>query len=578
MKLLAKYLKPYMVFALASPLLMAGEVVMDLMQPTLMARIVDVGIATLDMHVILRTGGLMVLLSLFGACGGIGGAVTASIAAGRMAEDLRTSVFDKVMGFSYQNIDSLQTGSIITRLTNDVTQVENTVRMLLRIMVRAPLMVVGSLVMAIILSPPLGLVLLAAAPLIIVVFVLIIRKAYPLYMKVQERMDRLNTRVFENLAGIRLVKSFVRRAEEERRFGEDNSAFAETSVRAGRVTALVHPSTQIILYLAVATVLWIGGVRVVGNQMPIGRVVAVVNYLMQMLNSLIMVSHLIMQLSRSQASITRITEILASESEIVEPLAPDPPSEEKKGRGSLSFTNVTFGYGGPESEPVLKDISFEVSPGEKIAILGETGSGKSSLVHLIPRLYDVGTGAVSVNGIDVRCWPTLVLRKKIGMAAQQAVLFSGSFESNIGFGCDISPDYHHAASVADISGFIESMPEAYGTDLNQRGLNLSGGQKQRVSIARALAMDPEILILDDATSAVDLTSEARILTALDEHKEQTVIIVAQRIATAMRADRIVLLDSGRVAASGTHAELMDSSPLYREIYESQLGNPEAIDV
>jgi ATP-binding cassette, subfamily B, multidrug efflux pump len=578
MKLLVKYLKPYLVFAFAAPLLMLGEVFTDLMQPTLMARIVDVGIAELDMNIILRTGGLMILLSLVGSFGGVGGTVTASIASGRMAEDLRKSVFEKVMGFSYQNIDSLQTGRIITRLTNDVTQVENTVMMMLRIMVRVPLMVIGSLVMAIILSPPLGMVLLGAAPLIVIVFVLVIRRVYPLFLKVQERMDRLNTRVFENLAGVRLVKSFVRRGEEERRFGEENDAFAETSVRAGRVSALVHPSTQIILYLAVATVLWIGGVRVVAGQIPIGRVVAVVNYLMQMLGSLIMVSHLIMQLSRAQASFSRIQEILACDSEIEEPTNQRPTTDAPAHVGTISFDNVTFSYDGAKSEPVLQNVSFYISRGEKIAVLGETGSGKTSLIHLIPRLYDVDSGAITVNGIDVREWPSDRLRQRIGVAPQQVVLFSGSIESNIEFGCDGSQNTTHAAAIADISGFIDSLPDRYQTDINQRGLNLSGGQKQRVSIARALATKPEILILDDATSAVDLTTEARILAALEDHEEQTVVIVAQRIATAMKADRIILLDSGCVSAIGAHTELMKSSTLYREIYESQLGNPEGIDV
>lgn len=582
MKLLLKFVRPYWALAIAAPLLMLSEVFMDLMQPTLMARIVDVGIAQLDLSVVLRTGILMVGLAVVGAVGGVGCTIAATNVSARFAEDLRGTLFERVLSFSYTNINALETGSIVTRLTNDVTQVENTVQMLLRIMVRAPLMVIGSLAMAVVLSPSLSVVFVMSAPLIVVVFLIIVRRAYPLFIKVQEKMDGLNTRVYESLSGVRLVRSFVRQNEEQRRFDVANDGFATTSIRAGRVTATVHPLSQIILYLAIAAVLWLGGVRVSAGSLEIGKVIAVVSYLMQMLWSLIMVSNLIMQLSRAQASITRIGEILERKSELVEPdevetdsIAPDSATP------VLEFRNVTFTYDGEDAEPALHDVSFSVRRGEMIAILGETGSGKSSLVHLIPRLYDVDAGSILVDGSDVRSWEIDRLRRFVGFAPQDVTLFSGSITENLGFGMD-QPEMEtvkRAAATADIARFIDTLEEGYETDINQRGLNLSGGQKQRISIARALATDPLILILDDATSAVDTATEGRILSELSSVSSlRTTLIVAQRITTAMRADRIVLLDGGTISAVGTHEDLLETSRLYQEIFESQLGNPEAIDV
>lgn len=618
MNLILNYLRAYWGLALLAPLLMLGEVAMDLMQPTLMSRIVDVGIARLDITVVSRTGLFMLLAAAAGLAGGVGCGVTASMAAAGVARDLRRDLYRKVLSFSHANVDEIDTGNIITRLTNDVTQVENMTRMLLRIMVRAPLQVVGSIIMAVIISPSLSLLVLILVPILIALFWGIIRRAYPLFSAVQERLDGVNVRVQESLSGIRLVKSFVHTDFEKERFGVANDGFMQQHVRAARVVALIHPSTQTVMYLGIAAVLWFGGVQVQSGGLPIGRVLAFLSYLTQLLFALIMTSNLLMQLSRAQASIERIREILNAVPAIdgwdersissvaegrgkpsgrsaVEAADGWEPARDTRIRGAIEFRGVDFQY---DTEPVLVDVSFRIEPGEIVVVMGETGSGKSTLVSLIPRLYDVTGGRVLIDGVDVREYDLDVLRAAIGMAPQEVVLFSGSIRENIVYGLPAcsgeiqssggdaaggdadrvagDAEVHNvavrAARAAAIAPFIDSLPGGYDTDVRRGGVNLSGGQKQRLSIARAVAPSPPIRIFDDATSAVDLATELDILEALaSEAAKPTTVVVAQRITTAMRADRVIVLDEGRVSGVGTHDELMEGNRIYREIYQSQFG-------
>ncbi len=568
---LAKYLKPYWRWAALAPLLMLLEVTMDLMQPRLIQHIVDEGIARLDMPLVIQTGLLMMGLALIGAVGGITNGVCAVQAVQAFGADLRESLFRKVQTFSFGNLDDLETGQLITRLTNDVTQVQNAIQMMLRILVRAPLLLVGSLVMAIITSPQLAFLPLVLMPVELAVIVWIVNKATPMYTLVQERLDALNEVMQENLAGVRVVKAFARAQHEQTRFGAANDDLMERSLHVARTVALTMPYMMLSMNLGVAAVLWFGGVLVTQGAMEVGQIIAFVNYLMTTLFSLMMVSGLVMQVARAAASAERIQEVLESEPQVqnrsgaLRDFAP---------QGRVAFENVTFGYDGNGSDVVLKDVSFAAEPGQTVALLGPTGVGKSSLVHLIPRFYDVTGGRVTMDGVDVRDVDQDSLRRTIGIALQETVLFSGTIRDNIRYG---RPDATEeevvaAAKAAQAHDFILSFPEGYDTVLGQRGVNLSGGQKQRIAIARAILLKPAVLILDDSTSAVDVETETKIETALEDTlNHHTRFIIAQRISTVLEADKILVLDEGRIAAEGTHAELLAFSPIYREIYESQLG-------
>ncbi len=568
---LAKFLKPYWKWATLAPLLMILEVAMDLMQPRLIQRIVDEGIAQLDMSIVIHTGLLMVGLAFVGAMGGLGCTVFATLAAQGFGADLRRALFGQVQSFSFGNLDDLETGQLITRLTNDVTQVQQVVTMLLRIMVRAPFMLLGSLLMAILTSPRLALLLLILIPGVLGMLMWVIGKATSLFGQVQRQLDRLNTVMQENLAGVRVVKAFVRAQHEIRRFQAANEALMGWTIRAARAVAVAMPFMMLTVNLGVVGALWLGGLQVTHGTMQLGQVIAFVNYLMRTLMSLMMVSMLVMMTARAQASAERIQEVLATGSAIED--RPDALTAFAP-RGRVAFEGVTFSYAGEDHEPVLRDINFVAEPGQTVAILGATGSGKSSLVHLIPRFYDVTAGRVTIDGVDVRDIQQEVLRRNIGIALQESVLFSGTIRDNIRYGRPEATDEEviAAAKVAQAHEFISEFPDGYDTMLGQRGVNLSGGQKQRIAIARALLIQPAVLILDDSTSAVDVETEARIQEALeDAMKGCTRFVVAQRISTVLTADKILVLDNGRIVAEGTHSELLASSPIYREIYESQLG-------
>ncbi len=566
------FIKPYRIWAVLAPLFMLLEVAMDLMQPRMVQRIVDEGITPLNLDIVINTGVWMLILALIGAVGGVACGVCAETAAIGFGADLREALFRKVQTFSFGNLDDLDTGQLVTRLTNDVTQVQEAVVMMLRILVRSPLLLVGSLIMAVVTSPRLAFIPLLLLPLELAAVVWIVRRATPLFTLVQERLDGLNTVMQENLAGVRVVKAFVRARREIERFGKANTSLTNQTVGAARLVAVMPAFMMLTLNLGIIAVLWFGGIQVNSGQMQVGQIIAFVNYLSTTLFSLMMVSQLVIQLARAEASGKRIVEVLESVPDVRNPAH---SVQSWQAGGQVTFENVSFRYNGKQSDPVLKDIHFSVQPGETVAILGTTGAGKTSLVNLIPRFYDVSAGQVRIDGVDVRDLDQETLRRKIGVVLQDVVLFSGSVRDNIRYGCPEASDEEMAAAAraAQAHDFILSFPDGYDTQIGQRGVNLSGGQKQRIAIARALLLKPAILIFDDSTSAVDVETEVKIQDALETMMQNTTrFVIAQRISTVLNADRILVLDDGQIAAQGNHRSLLAESPIYREIYESQLGN------
>ena len=585
---LFKFLKPYRRWATLAPLLMVLEVAMDLMQPKMIQRIVDQGIARLDMAVVANTGLLMAGLAFIGAIGGVGCTVFSMLASQGFGTDLRGTLFRKVQSLSFGNLDRLETGQLITRLTNDVTQVQEVVSMMLRIMVRAPLMLIGSLILAIVTSPRLAFILVVLGPLVLAVLAWAINRAYPLFGTVQRKLDDLNTVMQENLAGVRVVKAFVRAEHEKHRFGAVNDSLMARTIHAARTVAVTAPATMLALNLGVVGAIWFGGLQVTYGGMKVGELIAFVNYLMRTLMSLTFVSMLVMRFARAEASADRIQEVLDSAPEVqdrADALRVFAP------QGQVAFENVTFSYDRDGRDPVLKGISFSAEPGQTVAILGATGAGKSSLIHLIPRFYDATGGRITMDGVDVRDVSEATLRHNVGVALQESVLFSGTIRDNIRYGRPDASDEEvvAAAKAAQAHDFIRQFPDGYDTVLGQRGVNLSGGQKQRIAIARALLTRPAVLILDDSTSSVDVETETRIQDALEglmreranpsaesilstRAEVRTCFVIAQRISTVLNADKILVLDDGQIVAEGTHSELLASSPIYREIYESQLGD------
>ena len=569
---LTSFLKPYWRWIALAPLLMILEVTMNLMQPRLIQTIVDEGIAQLNLSLVLHTGLLMVILTVIGAVGGMSNGIFAEMTVQGFSADLRQFLFRKVQTFSFGNLDELDTGQLITRLTNDVTQVQEAILMILRMLVRAPLLLIGSLIMAIVTSPQLAFLPLVLMPVELVAVLWVINRATPMYTVVQQRLDSLNEVMQENLAGVRVVKAFVRANHEEGRFKRANEALTDQSVKAARTVAIMPSFMMMTMNLGIISVLWFGGVQVTQGNMHIGQIIAFVNYLMTTLFSLMMVSQMVIQLARAEASAKRIQEVIDKAPEVQ-----DKPGarQDLPERGRVAFENVGFSYHGDGCDPVLKGVSFCAEPGQTVALLGTTGAGKSSLVNLIPRFYDTTSGRVTIDGVDVRDLDQETLRRKVGMALQETVLFSGTIGDNIRYG---KPDASQAeveaaARAAQAHDFILGLPDGYETQVGQRGVNLSGGQKQRIAIARALLIKPAILILDDSTSAVDVETEARIQAALDQlTRHSTSFVIAQRISTVLAADKIIVLDNGQIVAEGTHRQLLASSPIYREIYDSQLGN------
>lgn len=573
MKTIIEYLKRYWVFALAAPLLMMVEVVMDLMLPAIMAKIVDEGIANQDLQMVLLLGVRMIIVTILAFIGGGGCAITSSYASTGLGADLRADLFSKVQSLSNKNLDELETGNIITRLTNDVTQIEDVSRMMLRIMVRAPLQIIGSLAMAIYISKELSILFVIFVPILVVLMSIVIKKAYPLFYMVQSKLDRLNTRLQENLAGKRVVKAFVREEFEEEKFKEANEDLTQNSIKATRTVSFMNPAMQVLLNGAIIAALWIGADLIDFGLLKIGALIAFLSYLRQLLFSLMMVSNLLMRFSRAQASSTRIQEILNAIPDVTECNNPIVP---KAIQGRIEFKDVSFSYT-HNGEPVLKNITFTMIPGETTAVIGATGSGKSSLAGLIPRYYNIDSGEILIDGVNIDDIEIESLRKNIAIVPQQTILFSGTVQENILY--HYNKGTHNrlkdlmklSATSANIEGFIEGLPKGYETNINQKGVNFSGGQKQRIAIARALAKNAPITIFDDATSAVDMATERQIRNSLEKHnKNTTTLIIAQRISSVMEADKIIILDDGNISGIGTHVELLRENPIYQEIYYSQI--------
>ncbi|MBN2980808.1 ABC transporter ATP-binding protein [Cohnella algarum] len=593
MKWMFSYLKPYRAAVVLAPLLMILEVCMDLMQPRLMAGIVNDGILKGNLEHVWQTGGWMLAAAAAGLIGGAGCTYYSVRASMGFATDLRDALFQKSQTFTFRNLDRFTSGSLITRLTGDVVQVQNLVQIILRMLIRSLFLFLGSIVMALAISPSLSLLLAAAVPVLFAFLYVLLRLSVPLYRDVQKKLDRVNTVLQENLAGIRVVKAFVRERFENSRFRKANEEHYGMSVRAGRLLAVNMPFMTLALNLCIVAALWLGGAQTWEGGLEVGSLAAFLTYTTQALMSMLSLGNTLVNISRAKASAERIDEVLRTVPDMAEPEADrsrSAESEEKAGAaaspvsngprpirvapGRIEFDNVVFRYQASEGEPELQGICLTIEPGQTVGILGSTGSGKSTLVSLLPRLYDPTEGRVLIGGVDVRDIPSDRLRQEVGIVLQQAILFSGTIRDNIRFGRPdaAQEEVEAAARAAEAHDFICSFPEGYDTVIGQKGVNLSGGQKQRISIARALLAEPGILILDDSTSAVDLATEARIRRALSERlRGCTRLIIAQRVTSVMEADKIVVLEDGKIAAEGTHEQLLAGSAIYRDIYESQTG-------
>lgn len=569
---LLRFVKPYGRQAAFSLVMLVAMVALDLSIPRLVERVIDVGIKGGDMGVVLWTSALMLLFSLLSMVVAVLNS-NSSIRVGEgVARDLREAIFAKIQAFSYGNLDRFSTGKLMVRLASDASAAQRLVQVSLRIGTRAPLSMIGAIVLMFATSPALAW---AMVPLLLLTAALIAffsLRMEPLFREVQRRLDRLNTVLQENIAGARLIKAFVRAGREKERFERANEDLTEGTARVMQFNSSMTPALTIFINIGMALVIWLGGVQATKGELSLGQIVAFTNYLLATMNPLIMMTQLANTWANGIASTKRINEVLDAESAVL----PSPaPRRLPRGKGAaVSFRGVGFGYKGGSEGAVLEGVSLEAEPGQTVAILGATGSGKTSLVNLIPRFYDVDSGSVSIDGVDVRDAEEGELLDRIGIAPQEAVLFSGSVRDNLRYGRPGAGEEElvAAARAAEAHDFILRLPKGYDTRIEERGVNLSGGQKQRIAIARAIVMKPEILILDDSTSAVDVETETRIQAALAVYLAGcTVFVVAQRISTVLNADKIVVLDEGRVVAEGRHAELLKRSGVYREIYDSQLG-------
>lgn len=578
-----RYLKPYWLFALLCPLAMILEVSMDLLQPTLMSDIVDNGIlgnaaADENLRYVLITGLKMLVFSLIGCFGGIASAEFGTAAAQKMGNDLRKDAFAKVMHMSFQQTDKFTTGSLVTRLTNDITAIQEFVAMSLRMFVRTGMQFIGGIAVILTLNVNFGIVLVISLPVQLIAVAIIMKKASPLFSIVQSRLDKVNSVVQENVSGARVVKAFTREEYEINRFDNANTDLMTTNLKVQKLLATLNPILMIIMNASVIAIIMIGGFQVEAKAMQVGEVMAAVTYITQILMSVMMVGMMFQQVSRSAASMKRVNEVLSTN-----PVISDGhKSADSDNSGTVEFRNVGFSYPGSSGKPVLSGIDLKAEKGQMLAILGSTGCGKTSLVNLVPRFYDATEGDVLVDGVNVKDYDVATLRSKIGVVLQKSELFSGTVAENIRWGCETATDEEvkTAAKIAQAEEFIDGFNDGYDTMISEKGASLSGGQKQRMAIARAIIKKPEILIFDDSTSALDLSTEAKLHKALRENLSGvTVIMIAQRIASVMRADKIAVLENGSICAFGTHKELMESSSVYRDIYYSQMkqGEEEAVN-
>ncbi len=571
MKQYLKYIKPYLVSFVVGPLLMIVEVLGEVLMPYFMSLIINEGVANRNVSYIVGIGLTMVLTAFIMMAGGIGGAYFGAKGAISFAADVRRDVFLKIQKFSFANIDKFSTGSLVTRLTNDITQMQNLVNMALRMMLRAPGMLIGAIIMAFGMNPRLALVILVVGPLLALAIFCIVRVAFPRFDIMQKKLDFVNSGIQEALTNVRVIKSFVRGNYEEEKFSRANDDLKEASLNAFRVMILMMPVMTLAMNLTVLAVVWFGGKQVIAGEMLVGDLTAFITYITQILMSLMMLSMVLLQSSRAIASARRVQEVLNETIDLTDDQARYKNLEVR--RGKIEFKNVSFRYYKDNHEKVLENISFVANPGEIVGIIGSTGCGKTSLVQMIPRLYDADEGEVLVDDVNVREYSLYHLRNGVGMVLQKNVLFSGTIEENLLWGDEKASEdvLSAAARAAQAEEFINSFIDGYDTELGQGGVNVSGGQKQRLCIARALLKKPKILILDDSTSAVDTATESRIRESFSTSlKDTTKVIIAQRITSVMDADRILVMDEGKIVGEGKHMELLKSCEAYQEIYYSQM--------
>lgn len=569
---LLKHLSMYKWVVLAVFGLVFVQSMTDLYLPTLMSDIIDKGVVVGDKPYIWKIGGLMLIVALFGACASVVASYFSSKAAMGLGKVLRRKVFTRVESFSLEDYEKLGAASLITRTTNDITQIQQVVIMMLRMVISAPIMFIGGVIMAVSKDAKLSLVIVATMPVLIGSILFIMYKGMPLFKTVQKRLDRLNLVLRENLTGIRVIRAFNREKQEKVRLQKANKDLMDVSIKVNKMIALLMPVMMLVMNLTVVAVIWFGGIRIDSGGMQIGDLMAFISYVMQIMFALVMASMMFVMLPRAAVSANRINEVLEMEPSSLDEGTATADQE----KGTLEFEHVTFNYPGAE-EPALLDISFHAKAGEVTAIIGGTGAGKSTLVNLIPRFYDTSSGAIRVNGVDVRNASQEEIRSKIGYVPQKALLFSGTIAENIRFGKENATldEIEHAARIAQAEDFINKMEKGYDSIITQGGSNVSGGQKQRLSIARALVRKPDIYIFDDSFSALDYKTDAKLRAALkDETRDATVILVAQRVSTVVDADRIIVLDNGGIAGMGTHKELLEKNDVYREIVESQLSEEE----
>lgn len=562
------FMKPYRIAMVIALSLMMVELMVELLQPYIISKIIDHGIMQEDLSVVLLWGGILVGFSLLAVTAGAVNSFYSAHASQSVGYDVRDRLYEKVQSFSFTNFNRFPTSSLITRMTNDVTQIQNGLFMALRIAIRAPLLVIGSVIMVFVINLKLALIFMITVPLILIFLVWVMRKAGPIFKTIQQKLDHVNGVMQENLVGMRLIKAFLRKKHEVKRFTKSSKELKERTVTALRTVELTMPVILLIMNTGIIAILWFGRAQINVGGASTGEVVAIVNYAMRITMALAMVSMIIMNFARVKASVERISEVLEVEEDLLDAEESGLPQVKS---GKISFDKVSFQY--PSTQlPVLQDVSFEIKSRETTAILGATGSGKSSLFQLIPRLYDVDNGKILIDDMDVSKMKFDDLRKQIGYVPQEAMLFTGTVKENILWGKEDASmeEIIEAAERAQIHETIMKLPKQYDTIVGQKGVNLSGGQKQRLSIARALVRKPTILLLDDSTSALDMSTEAKLLKALKEYP-CTIMMITQKISTAMNADAIMLLEGGRLLAKGSHEELWEYSTLYRKIHQSQDG-------